>query len=145
MIDSPGGQASSQFEMPFSPLELENFLLKVGMSLSDIRRNVRRVDSSDMAEIKAFGSRLFRAVFDEQLRPTLVRSLDEARRRQTGLRLRLRLSGAPELADCPWEYLYDTRPTGSSICRWKPPSSDTLSCRNRGVHLPSSLRSRCWS
>lgn len=108
VIDSPGGQASSQFEMPFSPLELENFLLKVGMSLSDIRRNVRRVDSSDMAEIKAFGSRLFRAVFDEQLRPTLVRSLDEARRRQTGLRLRLRLSGAPELADCPWEYLYDT-------------------------------------
>jgi hypothetical protein len=108
VIDSPGGQASSQFQLPFSPLELENFLLRVGMSLSEIRRNVRRIDSSDMAEVKGFGGRLFRAVFDEELRPTLLRSLDEARRRDAGLRLRVRLSGAPELADWPWEYLYDT-------------------------------------
>jgi CHAT domain len=108
VIGSPGGQASSQFMPPFSQLELENFLLKVGMSLTDIRRNTRRIDSSDMAEIKSFGGRLFRALFDEQLQPTLVRSLDEARRRQAGLRLRLRLSDAPELADFPWEYLYDT-------------------------------------
>jgi hypothetical protein len=108
VIGSPGGQASSAFQPPFSQLELENFLLKVGMSLTDIRRNTRRIDSSDMAEIKSFGGRLFRALFDEQLQPTLVRSLDEARRRQAGLRLRLRLSDAPELADFPWEYLYDT-------------------------------------
>ena len=108
VIGSPGGQASSEFRPPFSQLELENFLLKVGMSLTDIRRNTRRIDSSDMAEIKSFGGRLFRALFDEQLQPTLVRSLDEARRRQAGLRLRLRLSDAPELADFPWEYLYDT-------------------------------------
>ena len=108
VIGSPGGQASSDFRPPFSPLELENFLLRVGMSLSEIRRNVRRIDSSEMAEIKSFGGRLFRALFDEQLQPTLVRSLDEARRRQAGLRLRLRLSDAPELADLPWEYLYDT-------------------------------------
>jgi hypothetical protein len=108
VIGSPGGQASSEFRPPFSQLELENFLLKVGMSLTDIRRNTRRIDSSDMAEVKSFGGRLFRALFDEQLQPTLVRSLDEARRRQAGLRLRLRLSDAPELADFPWEYLYDT-------------------------------------
>ena len=108
VLASPGGQATSTFQSPFSPLELENFLLKVGMSLSEIRRNVRRIDSSDMAEIKSFGARLFRALFDEELQPTLVRSLDEARRRQAGLRLRLRLSDAPELADLPWEYLYDT-------------------------------------
>lgn len=108
VIGSPGGQASSEFRPPFSPLELENFLLRVGMSLTEIRRNTRRIDSSDMAEIKSFGGRLFRALFDEQLQPTLVRSLDEARRRQAGLRLRLRLSDAPELADFPWEYLYDT-------------------------------------
>ncbi len=108
VIGSPGGQASSQFRPPFSQLELENFLLKVGMSLTDIRRNTHRIDSSDMADIKSFGGRLFRALFDEQLQPTLVRSLDEARRRQAGLRLRLRLSDAPELADFPWEYLYDT-------------------------------------
>ncbi|MGZ8756304.1 MAG: hypothetical protein ACXW15_14095, partial [Acidimicrobiia bacterium] len=62
VIGSPGGQASSEFRPPFSQLELENFLLKVGMSLTDIRRNTRRIDSSDMAEIKSFGGRLFRAL-----------------------------------------------------------------------------------
>ena len=36
----------------------------------------------------------------------LQRSLDDARRRGAGLRIRLRLTDVPELADFPWEYLY---------------------------------------
>ena len=35
------------------------------------------------------------------------RSLDVAERAEKGLRLRLRLADVPELADLPWELLYD--------------------------------------
>jgi tetratricopeptide (TPR) repeat protein len=41
------------------------------------------------------------------LRVALATSLDQAESRDAGLRLRLRLSDAPELADLPWEYLYN--------------------------------------
>ena len=40
------------------------------------------------------------------MRGCLRSSLDEAAREGRGLRLRLRLTEAPELVDLPWEYLY---------------------------------------
>ena len=44
VIESPAGEASNTFGFPFSRLELENFLLRVGQS----RRSVRRIDSPQM-------------------------------------------------------------------------------------------------
>ncbi|MCI0694512.1 CHAT domain-containing protein [candidate division KSB1 bacterium] len=97
------GQAFGEFNLPFSELEIENFLLRVGRP----RRSVRRVDSPEMVAVKNFGSRLFDAVFDDEVRACLRSSLEEAERQGAGLRLRLRLTKAPELTDLPWEYLYN--------------------------------------
>jgi tetratricopeptide (TPR) repeat protein len=62
----------------------------------------------DLEDVKAFGARLFKAVFDGEIYSYLRRSQDEADRQGAdGLRIRLLLTDVPELADLPWEYLYD--------------------------------------
>lgn len=103
VLDSPSGQASADFVLPFSDLELENYLLKMGGA----RRGTRRIDSLDMEAAKAFGGRLFDAVFIGDVRSALAASLNESERQKMGLRVRLRLADAPDLADLPWEYLYN--------------------------------------
>ena len=42
VLDSPAGQASNDFALPFSDLELENFVLR----MSRTRRGVRRLGTS---------------------------------------------------------------------------------------------------
>lgn len=103
VIQSPAGQAGADFFFPFADLELENYLLKLGQRSS----GMRRADSPESAAAKEFGGRLYDAVFDDDVRAALRSSLEEARRQDRGLRLRLRFSDAPELADLPWEYLYN--------------------------------------
>ncbi|MGC8781769.1 MAG: CHAT domain-containing protein, partial [Anaerolineae bacterium] len=61
------------------------------------------------APIEAIGRLLFEAAFSGEALTALRRSLDRVGRRRGGLRIRLRLSEAPELADLPWEALYDPR------------------------------------
>lgn len=103
VLDSPGGQASSEFSLPFSDLELENFLLRIGHA----RRRMRRLESTETHTAKLFGGQLFETVFSGAIRSALSASLSEVRRRNAGLRLRLRLTDAPELCNLPWEFLYD--------------------------------------
>lgn len=104
VFNSPAGQASGEFTLPFSDLELENFLLRVGRSRQVVRR---RVESSELGSAKAFGGRLFESVFAGDVRGCFRSSVDDARRQDHGLRVRLHLGKAPELADLPWEYLYN--------------------------------------
>jgi hypothetical protein len=101
VLESPAGQATADFTLPFSDLELENMLLRLGRPV----RAVRRLDSSEMATAKTFGAALFNAVFSADLRACLRSSVDEARRDNAGIRVRLRLAD-PALADLPWEFLY---------------------------------------
>ncbi len=103
VVGSPVGGAAGEFKQPFSPLELENFQLRLGRSA----RGVRRIDSPEMEFAKTFGGRLFAALFNGDVRGCLRSSLDDANRQSAGLRVRLNLSGAPELADLPWEFLYN--------------------------------------
>ncbi|MGE5140821.1 MAG: CHAT domain-containing protein [Rudaea sp.] len=103
VLNSPAGQAAADFTLPFSDLELEVFLLRIGGA----RRKVRRVESSEMEAAKTFGSRLFNAIFAGDVRSTLAGSVSEAERQGAGLRVRLHLAGAPDLGDLPWEYLYN--------------------------------------
>jgi CHAT domain-containing protein/WD40 domain-containing protein len=104
VIHAPAGQgARVAFAQPFAPLELENFLLRIGRP----RRPVRRVDAPETKAVKDFGHRLYDALFHDDLRVSLERSLSEAAAKGAGLRLRLRLSDTPELAELPWEFLYD--------------------------------------
>jgi len=86
-------------------LELENFVLKVGLA----RRGTRGPGRPESAPLKDFGGRLYSAVFQDELRDVLMRSLSQTRAQHVGMRLRLRLAEAPELAGLPWEFLYDPR------------------------------------
>jgi hypothetical protein len=102
VLNSPGGQATARFVVPLSDLELENFYLRIGRP----RRGLRRIDAPEMEVIKNVGARLYNALFEEEVRVCLSRSLDAALVEGDGLRIRLRLTEVPELADLPWEYLY---------------------------------------
>ena len=102
-LNSPVGQADIQFRFPFNELETENFLLRLGPA----RGGVRRVDSPETEAAKRFGGGLFAAIFSDDLQACLTRSINEAARQKARLRIRLRLKDVPELADLPWEYLYN--------------------------------------
>jgi hypothetical protein len=58
-------------------------------------------------EILGLGAKLFPLAFSDEVKDCLRRSLDLARQQDAGLRVRLRLKDAGELANYPWEYLYD--------------------------------------
>ncbi|MBI4674246.1 MAG: SUMF1/EgtB/PvdO family nonheme iron enzyme [Chloroflexi bacterium] len=105
VIQSPAGQASSEFALPFSDIEIENLMLRVGRPRHTV---VRKVESAEMHAAKAFGAKLFDAVFTGDVRAVLRSSLDAANREGKGLRLRLRLADTPELGDLPWEFLYNS-------------------------------------
>ncbi len=103
VLNSPAGQASHEFSLPFSPLELENFLLRIGQQ----RQGMRRIEAPAMAAAKQFGGQLFQALFAGEVKGCLQSSMDDASYHNAGLRIRLRLSGAPDLLEIPWEFLYN--------------------------------------
>ena len=104
VLNSPAGQAMVEFTLPFNPYELENYILKIGRT----RRTVRSLNSQEGQAARDFGERLYNAVFKDEVRDALRRSLDKADgQADHGLRIRLRLGDAPALLDLPWEYLYD--------------------------------------
>ena len=63
VVNSPAGQASTDFGIPFSDLELENFLLRVGRP----QRGFRRIDSPEVEAAKVFGQRLFSTIFNSEI------------------------------------------------------------------------------
>ena len=115
LATGPAGEAAGRFRLPFSEIELENFILKVGTT----RRGRRRVESPEMELAKDFGARLFGALFGGDVRELYRSSLAETRGAGQGLRVTLSLTGAPELLQVPWEYLYD-HPSFLSISTWTP-------------------------
>jgi tetratricopeptide (TPR) repeat protein len=61
-------------------------------------------------DVKEYGARLFQYLFAGEVYTHLRLSQDEADRTGAdGLRIRLILTDVPELADVPWEFLYDRR------------------------------------
>ena len=102
VLSSPRGEASGQMTFPFNPDALENVILKLGRT----RSGVRAIGSPTQKVAKDFGSALYDALFAGEVGTCFRRSLDEADAQGKGLRVRLRLGRAPQLADVPWEYLY---------------------------------------
>jgi Tfp pilus assembly protein PilF len=109
-VEAPSGESiRASFVLPFSDVELENFMLKAGPT----RRGVRRADTAEMDTAKRFGEKLYAALFSADVRSALQSSLDQARRNgeagrgRVGVRVRLRLSEVPELSGVPWEYIYN--------------------------------------
>ena len=107
VINSPAGEAVADFERPFSALETENFNLRMINSIGALCEGVRRLESAEREAARTFGGGMFAAVFTGDVLASLRASLGEAQRRGAGLRVRLRLADVPELADLPWECLYN--------------------------------------
>ena len=103
LLGSPAGEGKGEFALPFTHVELSNFYSRIGQ----VRRTTRRADAPDVDAAKKFGDQLFRSVFTGELLGQLRTSIDHTRDRGHGLRIRLRLKGVPELAELPWEFLYD--------------------------------------
>jgi CHAT domain len=105
VVDSPAGQAGTDFALPFSDKDLRILILEVVGSIGRVRRHVRRIDSPDRLLLENFGNQLFQAAFSGPVGECLGRSRIAAESKDAGLRIRLRLP--PPLVDIPWEYLYD--------------------------------------
>jgi hypothetical protein len=105
VVDSPVGEESHTFALPFSEKDLKLLVYQV-MNLST-RRSVRAIASPEMRDLRSFGGTLFESVFSGPVGTCLLRSMDEADRTKAGLRVRLHLGEAPTLANIPWEFLYD--------------------------------------
>jgi hypothetical protein len=97
------GEASGKFCPPFSETELENFVLKVGLT----RHRRRGIGSPEWETARAFGQRLFEAVFTPDVRACFASSRTNVQREDNVLRIRLTLDGA-ELFNYPWEFMYDS-------------------------------------
>ncbi|MGO9021367.1 MAG: CHAT domain-containing protein [Syntrophobacteraceae bacterium] len=104
LLRSPCGEASNTFTLPFSEEKLELLVLKLGR----LRGTTRGFQSPEMEAACELGGKLFGAVFSGELLACFRSSLAESTRQpKTGLRLKLRLQDAPELANLPWEFLFD--------------------------------------
>jgi TonB family protein len=102
-VNAPSGQTSGDFLLPFTDIDFGNFLGRIGQ----VRRSTRRSDGPELNAAKDFGGKLFNAVFSGEMIAQLRSSVEQSLDRDHGLRIRLRLTDAPELADLPWEFLYD--------------------------------------
>jgi TonB family protein len=102
-LNGPTGQAAADFVLPFTDVDVSNFLGRIGQ----VRRTTRRAEAPELHAAKEFGGKLFRAVFSGELIAQLRGSVEQSLNNDRGLRIRLRLTDAPELADLPWEFLYD--------------------------------------
>ncbi len=100
----PGGNtATGRFARPISQVELDNFILRVGLP----RRHVRKYRSSQMEEAKELGTQLFESLLAEDVGDLYHGARSVADSRNRGLRVTLYLTGVPELMEIPWEFLYD--------------------------------------
>jgi len=105
ILNSPGGVGNRTFQLPWGEHELENYLLKIGQR----RSGMRKADAPENRAAREFGNKLFDTVFADQLQTAFRKSVEAARAKGNGLRLRLHLNEAAELADLPWEYLYQSQ------------------------------------
>ena len=94
------------FSLPFEGTELDYLMLKLDPGRSGTRRSGGDSQRQAGADL---GGVLFEAVFRDDVMLAWSRSQDVTRTAGEGLRLRLRLSDAPQLAGLPWELLYDRR------------------------------------
>jgi len=103
-VESPTGRITAPFDPPLTEQELKI----LGLTVVRGRRTRALASTREVDEVKAYGKRLFDGVFTADVLANYQASLGRLRAdRETGLRIRLRLGNAPELAQVPWEYLYD--------------------------------------
>ncbi|MGW5239098.1 CHAT domain-containing protein [Monashia sp. NPDC004114] len=107
VVASPAGQVSAPFTLPFSLVELAQFMNAVGPPRVSSRRLVPA--EARVVDVKDYGRRLGDALLAGEVARAFRESLTTATSQGKDLRLRLRLDAVPDLDPVPWEYLYDTR------------------------------------
>jgi hypothetical protein len=95
--------ATGTFSIPFSTLELDNFVLRVGQP----RTRRRAFHSSQMEHAKDFGKRLFEQLFSGDVGDVYLGARRVTDSRDRGLRVTLYMTDVPELMQLPWEFLYE--------------------------------------
>lgn len=111
VIDSPVGQATVDFTLPFSHDAVRQLSWRAGFSPRDVKLIKAPTPSSTTLDtptltMEEFGKRLFDAVFAGAVGQLFARSLDAAEREKCNLRIQLQFDAVPEVAELPWEYLY---------------------------------------
>jgi beta-lactam-binding protein with PASTA domain/CHAT domain-containing protein len=124
VLRSPGGEPQEEMRFPFGDKrnlkkkleELEEALYyssEETRSSSSTRRRSHSLDeqtvrdhSFDEQVVQEFGRGLFGVLLDGEVRASYRVSWHEAKQQNKGLRLKLRVQ-PPELAQLPWEFLYD--------------------------------------
>lgn len=101
VLNWQGAQAAAPLTLALTDDEINAYLTQLGF-------RVRGAHTASAAA-KAFGQKLFDALFQDDVRVLWKTALTFADAQNKGVRLHLRLSDTPELADLPWELLYDAR------------------------------------
>ena len=114
VLYSDAGESSCVFTLPFSEDKLESLIAKLGPA-----RRVRTLKASDMDAAKTLGGELYKNVLAGEIGNSLSRSIETAARKGERLRIRLRLTEVPELANLPWEFLYDERANRFLVLSYK--------------------------
>lgn len=105
---APTGRAQTNATLPLSPLELENRLQAVELSLLRGRGGLRRALSESERQAQELGQILFDFLFNGDSRALFDLNRLESERQETPIRLLLTVE-PPELAALPWELLYHSR------------------------------------
>lgn len=101
VTSSDGPATTGTFSRPFTDEELHAFVQRVGL----VRSRSANPDRDE--EMRAFGARLFDAVMTDRVGALYEAAQSRADAKDDrGMRLTLRLSGAPELMRLPWELMY---------------------------------------
>lgn len=128
-----GRTGRGTFVPPIGDEDLDRFVKQVGLA-----RRARGARDTRMEQIRDVGSELFDALLKDQVAGVYQAAWTAAQEKGRGLRINLRLSGAPELMRLPWEFLY-RRPRFLSMSMLTPlvRSLDLESARlPRKVELP---------
>ena len=104
-LRAPDGRRTQvTLQQPFEEFQLKYYIAEVTRGPQSARRSTK---GGAEAVARELGQALFAAMFAGAAQQRLDAALDALGGPQPGgLRLRLDLSGAPELAALPWEYLY---------------------------------------
>lgn len=108
VIRSPAGEAQETMQFPYDELSLQNHFEDLEISLLRSEGKPRRSLSTKGQAGQDFGQALFDALFVREIRGRYDLALQEARRQEKGLRVKLRFD-PPELAALPWEFMFDKR------------------------------------
>ncbi len=105
LLRAPDGRRTQvTFQQPFEEFQLKYYIAEVTRGPQSARRSTKGGAETVAREL---GQALFAAIFAGVAQQRLDAALDAVGGGEPGgLRLRLDLSGAPELAALPWEYLY---------------------------------------